>query len=60
MDDDLFVCPFPKHRDEMWDDVIQYDRDYCEWLVSADGPKLGRDMYDMIMDKLEEEYGSTS
>ncbi len=48
------TCPFPKHRDKDWVDVIEEDRPYVEWLVSADGPDMGTEMYDFVMDLLEE------
>ena len=46
-------CPFPKHRGESWQDVVDDDFDYAEWLVSAEGPDMDDEMYDGIMDALE-------
>ena len=48
------VCPFPKHRDKDWVDIIWEDREYVEWVLSGAGPDMGLEMYDYVMDLLEE------
>lgn len=50
----LTHCPFPKHRGERWEDVLEDDRRYLEWLVSHEGPDLGEELYETLMDLLEE------
>lgn len=50
----LTHCPFRKHRGESWEDVLEEDRRYMEWLVSGEGPDLGQELYDTLMDLLEE------
>jgi len=49
------VCPMPKHKDELWEDVVEEDRPYVEWLVSGDGPELDEKLYDYLMELLEGE-----
>lgn len=51
---DLKVCRLPKHDGEPWCDVVEEDRPYVEWLVSGDGPELNDDLYDELMELLEE------
>ncbi len=51
------TCPFRKHRDKDWVDVIEEDRPYVEWLVSADGPDMGTELYDHVMGLLEDGDG---
>lgn len=53
-DDDLEICRFPKHRGKLWEEVIGEDYGYVEWLVSAAGPDMSGDLYDRLMDLLEE------
>lgn len=48
-------CPFPKHKDKLWAEVIEEDREYVEWLVSMEGPDLSDMLYDFLIDLLEEE-----
>lgn len=48
------TCPFPKHRDRPWSDVLEDDRPYLEWLVSGEGPDMDEGLYDLITDLLEE------
>lgn len=55
MDLDL-ACRMQKHNGKLWEDVVQEDRPYVEWLVSGDGPKLWEVLYDYLMELLEEEF----
>ncbi len=48
-------CQMPKHKGELWEDVLVEDRPYMEWLVSGDGPELGVVLYDYLMELLEGE-----
>ena len=47
-------CPFPKHRGVRWDIVAADDRAYAIWLLSGTGPEMPEEMYNAIIDALEE------
>lgn len=53
----LTRCPFPKHRGELWEDVVAEHRRYVEWLVSGDGPEIDEELYDRLIDLLENNDG---
>lgn len=53
-EDRLWICPFPKHQGEEWADVVDEDRRYVEWLISAEGPEMDQELYDYLEDLLEE------
>lgn len=52
----LETCPFAKHEDEPWEDVLESDRLYIEWLVSGEGPKLSERLYDHLISLLEGDF----
>ena len=49
----LETCPFPKHRGVPWEDVVEDDRRYVEWLVGGEGPEMDDELYDHLMELLE-------
>lgn len=51
---DLVYCPFRKHTGERWVDILDTDRSYMEWLVSGKGPSMSFELYDVVMELLEE------
>lgn len=51
---DLTYCRFPEHDGERWVDVLDSDRPYMEWLVSGKGPFMPSELYDAVMELLEE------
>ena len=57
--DATVVCPFPKHQGKPWEDVIDEDRNYVEWLVGYEGPELRPELYNRLMELLEETGGLT-
>ena len=53
------LCPFPKHKGIPWEDILEEDRPYMEWLVSgSDGPDppIDEELYELIMEHLEGEH----
>ena len=50
--ENLKVCYFLKHEGSLWEDVIEEDREYVEFLVNS--YDLKEDLYDYLMDLLEE------
>lgn len=53
--DDWFErCPFPKHRGKLWEDVLEEDPQYVEWLVSGEGPAMSDALYEHLTIWLEE------
>lgn len=53
-EDALEVCPYPQHQGERWEDVVVEDRGYVEFLVSDAGPTMNEELYDFLIDLLEE------
>lgn len=48
-------CRFPKHKGKHWQEVIEEDRPYVEWLVSGEHDMtLNDDLYDYLMELLED------
>ena len=54
--EELEICKFPKHDGEEWEDVMEEDRSYVEFLVSGESraPDMSTALYDRLMDLLEE------
>ncbi len=52
--DAMVFCPFAQHKWVEWETVVEEDRSYVEWLVGGDGPSLGEELYDTLIDLLEE------
>lgn len=48
------ICRFPKHEGKLWEDILEEDREYIDWLVSGDGPEIDSDLYDYLMELLED------
>ena len=52
---DAFIhCQFPAHSGELWEDVIEEDRSYVAWLVSAEGPQIDSALCNYLIELLEE------
>ena len=51
--DQLKYCPFDKHKDREWEDVLARDRSYVAWLISGEGPKLDPELEEHLTDLLE-------
>lgn len=34
-EEDVTICPFPRHKGTSWKDVVKKDKEYCEWLLTA-------------------------
>lgn len=47
------TCRLPKHKGKLWVDIVMEDRGYIEWVVSGEGPIIDSDLYDYLMDLLE-------
>ena len=54
VENDLAICKLPKHKDEYWSDIIEEDRDYVEWLVSGNGPVVSEELYEYLIELLEQ------
>lgn len=52
--DDEPVCYFPEHDGEFWSDVVEDDRPYVMWIVGGEGPKMTEDLYNYLMELLED------
>ena len=39
----VLMCPFNKHKDRTWEDVVKYDADYCQWVLGPDFKNLDDD-----------------
>jgi len=52
--DYLRFCPFPKHEGVAWEEVVEQDLRYVEWLISGEGPNLEPDLLDHLTILLEE------
>ena len=52
--EDFERCPFPKHRDRLWTEVVEEDRHYVIWLVGPEGPTMSEELYDHLIELLEE------
>jgi len=50
----LLVCPWPKYKGEAWEGVVEKDRAYVEWLVGGEGPTMDAEVYDALIEFLEE------
>lgn len=50
-------CPFPAHKGQAWQEVVEKNQSYAEWLISAEGPDMDEEMYMVIEDALIE-WGS--
>ena len=49
------ICQFPKHRGKDWVDVVDEDREFCEWIVSGEHEMVIEEvLYDYLMDLLED------
>lgn len=48
-------CPFPKHKDRAWEDILKDDPEYLMWLVGMDGPALTPGLEDFLLELLEED-----
>ncbi|MGD9631376.1 MAG: hypothetical protein AB7V18_19225 [Pyrinomonadaceae bacterium] len=52
--DRLAHCPFPKWQGALWVDVLEEDPSYIEWLISGEGPKMDDELYNHLIELLEE------
>lgn len=52
--DRLVHCPFPKWQGVPWEDVLSEDPSYILWLVSGESPKIDEELYDHLIELLEQ------
>lgn len=51
--DKLTYCPFPKHKGEPWDDVVEEDPQYIRWLI-YEGPPLDDELFAFLSNLIGE------
>jgi hypothetical protein len=51
---DIETCHFLKHRDRLWENIVDEDSAYVHWLISGEGPDMKDDLCDFLTNLLED------
>lgn len=50
------ICRFPKHEGKLWEDIVEEDRPYVDWLLGVEGPNMEDGLYEYLTELMEETW----